>query len=599
AYYLEPNVPQFVAGDPGRLRQVLANLVANAIKFTERGEVIVWVRLQSREGSRSLLRFSVQDTGIGIPAEKQHLLFQPFTQADSSMSRRYGGTGLGLAICVHLLSLMHGSIDVHSEEGRGSIFEFTLPFDDGVPGPRIPDPLPITELAGLPVLVIDDNETNRHILTTMLESCGMVVTAAACGSDGLQALHTGNPSGTPFRLVILDAHMPDMDGFAVAEKIKDLQAADASIPQSPIPQFRNSADGSNLFQFGCRFDPAPESREPKAESPSAPQFRNYSDAVIMMLTSGGQRGDGARCRQIGIAAYLVKPVRRAELMRCIASVLRRGRPQREPPDLVTRHSLDSAGARARLSVLLAEDNLVNQQLVVRLLEKDGHEVTVAADGEQAVEAARRNTFDLILVDVQMPRMDGFAATAAIRADEQASGRHTPIVAMTAHALAGYRERCLAAGMDDYLSKPAKLSEIRRVLQRIGAAQPAAGEAASPTLSWKPERALEQTDGDRDLLTEIIAMFLTESSRHLAEMDAALVARDCQRLERAAHSLKGELGCLAAMPAMERARALEQAGRNGDLESAAELAPLFHAEVDVLRRELQEGVKVDHEAAAGR
>ncbi|HEU5452385.1 MAG TPA: response regulator [Terriglobales bacterium] len=416
AYYVEPDVPRFVAGDPGRLRQVLGNLVNNAIKFTERGEVIAWVCRETHDDHRSVVRFSVRDTGIGIPPEKRRLLFQPFTQADSSTSRRYGGTGLGLAICVRLLALMNGTIAVESVVGRGSTFHFTLPLDRAGAHPAAPEPEAKVDLAGVPVLIVDDNSTNRAILTAMLQSSGMDVTVAASGPEALALLPAGCKSGGSFRLVILDAHMPHMDGFQVAERIK--------------------------------------------EQP------DYGSAVIMMLTSGGQRGDGARCRQIGIAAYLLKPIRRAELLRCIATVLAAGSPARQPAPLVTRHTLSQA--EPSLRVLLAEDNPVNQKLVIRLLEKDGHRVVVAGDGAEAVRCAARESFDIILMDVQMPVMDGFAAAAAIRRRDEATGRHTPIVAMTAHALAGYRERCLAGGMDDYISKPAKLSEIRQMLKRFGA-----------------------------------------------------------------------------------------------------------------------------------
>ena len=418
AYNVEPDVPQFVAGDPGRLRQVMGNLVNNAIKFTAHGEVIVWVRLEAREGNRSVVGFSVRDTGIGILPEKQRLLFQPFTQADSSMSRRYGGTGLGLAICARLLTLMQGTLGVESELGHGSTFHFTVPLDDASTRPAKADAEAEVELAGVSVLIVDDNSTNCAILSAMLEHRGMEVATAASGAESLESLRRGARSGGAFRLVILDAHMPHMDGFEVAERIKDLP--------------------------------------------------HYGSPVIMMLTSGGQRGDGARCRQIGIAAYLLKPIRRAELLRCIATVLAVG-PQQQPDQLLTRHTFPVA--EPSLRVLLAEDNPVNQKVVVRLLEKDGHRVVVAGDGMEAVRCAARESFDLIFMDVQMPLMDGFAATAEIRRHDKETGRHTPIVAMTAHALAGYRERCLAGGMDDYISKPAKLSEIRQMLKRFGSSVP--------------------------------------------------------------------------------------------------------------------------------
>ena len=574
---LDSAVPQYVAGDPGRLRQVLGNLVANSIKFTDRGEVCVSVACESRHGKQCALRFSVRDTGIGIPVEKQAALFQPFTQADTSMSRRYGGTGLGLAICVRLLSLMNGTVAMRSEPGRGTTFEFTLPLEVApAASTRIADP-EIRSLSGVPVLVIDDNATNRRILSTMLQGCGMNVASAAGGREGLQVLDRALNAGTPFRLIVLDAHMPDIDGFQVAEKIKE--------------------------HPGC------------------------SSAVIMMLTSGGRRGDGARCRQIGIAAYLVKPIRRPELLRCISTVLREQSQTRES-ELVTRHSLRPIGAwptlaaagthpadapssqvdpmagmtsglQGRLRVLLAEDNPVNQKLVIRLLEKDGHEVTVASDGAQAVEAATHGQFDAIFMDVQMPSMDGFAATAAIRVHEQSTRRHTPIIAMTAHALAGYRERCLAAGMDDYISKPAKLAEIRRMLHRLAGGRSPDDEPGPRGRLWDPEKALEHTGGDRQLLSEIISMFLSASGGLTSELDEAIAAQDAHRTERAAHSLKGELGCIAAVPLLDCAHALEQAGHENNLPRAAELMQRLRADVEALRRELRATVEEHHEATAGR
>ena len=547
AYYIEPDVPQFVAGDPGRLRQVLGNLVNNAIKFTESGEVVVWVHRDSRENNRSLVRFSVRDSGIGIPPEKQPLLFQPFTQADSSMSRRYGGTGLGLAICVRLLTLMKGTLGVESEVGRGSTFHFIVPLDDAGAQPAVSETEAPVELAGISVLIVDDNSTNRAILTAMLQDCGMEVSAAGSGREALAVLRRGCASGGPFRLVILDAHMPQMDGFLVAEKIKELP--------------------------------------------------HYGSAVIMMLTSGGQRGDGARCRQIGIAAYLLKPIRRVELLRCISAVLAPISAERQPAPLVTRHSFSRGGLSLR--VLLAEDNAVNQKLVVRLLEKDGHSVVVAGDGEEAVRCAAGERFDVIFMDVQMPKMDGFAAAAEIRRQDQAAGRHTPIVAMTAHALAGYRERCLAGGMDDYISKPAKLAEIRQMLKRFAGSESLTGLRARPCSLWKPAQALAQTDGDAGLLAEMIAIFLPQSQDLAAEMERALAARSAADLERAAHSLKGELGCIAALPVMERARAVEEAARNSDFAAAGRLMNDLRADLEVLRRALQQPIEVHDEVAAGR
>ena len=423
-YYVEPEVPRFVAGDPGRVRQVLGNLLNNAIKFTEKGEVIVWARVLPGARDQRVVHFSVSDTGIGVPAGKRAILFRPFAQADSSMSRRYGGTGLGLAICSRLVSLMDGSIGMESETGRGSTFHFVLPFRSPTSQHVDAEPLMAPDLKGLPVLVVDDNLTNRRILRAMLQRHGMNVSAVSSGAEALTTLRNAADSGEPFRLVILDAHMPHMDGFSVAERIKtDLRCA---------------------------------------------------GIVIMMLTSGSQRGDSARCRELGVAAYIIKPIRMAELIRAIATAL--GSAGAQPKAMLPLRS--SAVASPVMRILLAEDNAVNQKFMVHLLEKDGHQVQVVNNGMEAVEVALRGSFDVIFMDVQMPEMDGFAATAEIRRREELVARRTPIVAMTAHALAGDRERCLAAGMDDYLSKPAGLNEIRRVLAQFSAAIPAGSAEAA-------------------------------------------------------------------------------------------------------------------------
>jgi two-component system, sensor histidine kinase and response regulator len=411
AYELQPDLPDALVGDPGRLRQILVNLVGNAVKFTSSGEVLVFVQQEWSTEEEVQLKFAVSDTGIGIPVEKQAAIFEAFTQADGSMSRTYGGTGLGLTISKRLVDLMHGRIWVESAPGEGSRFQFTSNFGRQKTAPRTTVPSDVGILRDMPVLVVDDNATNRKILSKSLAHCGAQPTAVESGIEAMEFLRESHRLGKAFPLILLDAQMPGMDGFALAESIK-----------------RNSAWGM---------------------------------ITIMMLSSAGQRGDAKRCREIGVAAYLTKPVGQKELLRAILTALG-ARPTPEPtPSVVTRHSLRETSQH--LCILLAEDNAVNQKLAVRMLEKRGHTVTVAGNGKEAVAALQNHSFDLVLMDVQMPEMDGFEATAAIRALEKLSGNHLPIIALTAHAMVGDRDRCLAAGMDDYLTKPIQTEELNKIL----------------------------------------------------------------------------------------------------------------------------------------
>jgi PAS domain S-box-containing protein len=418
AYDLQPDVPDALVGDPGRLRQIIVNLVGNAIKFTEKGEVIVYVQVDSRTKDDIKLHFTIADTGIGIPAEKQTAIFEAFTQADGSMSRTYGGTGLGLTISSRLVGFMQGRIWVESELGTGSRFHFTAHFGlQKGPARTIVPRDPIT-LRDMRVLVVDDNATNRQILLKMLTTWHTNPTAVESGAAAITTLREAQGLGRNYPLILLDAQMPEMDGFALAEYIK---------------------------------------RNP-----------DWKTATIMMLSSAGQRGDAKRCRDLGVDAYLTKPVRQGELLDAILTALGT-RPTKEPLRvLVTRHSLRENGGHLR--VLLVEDNAVNQLLAVRLLEKRGHNVTVAGNGKEALVALEKDSFDLVLMDVQMPEMDGFEATAVIREKEKRSGRnHLPVIAMTAHAMLGDRERCLEAGMDDYITKPIRSQELAELLARYSPA----------------------------------------------------------------------------------------------------------------------------------
>ena len=412
---LAPETPELVRGDSSRLGQVVMNLVGNAIKFTHTGEVAVKVEVEDKEGEARLLHFTVSDTGIGIPSEKQAQIFEPFSQADTSTTRKYGGTGLGLSISTRLVALMGGEIWVESEEGKGSRFHFTTHL--GVVDAKeieIGTPAPPEILRGVKVLVVDDNRTNRRILDGMLKCWEMKPRLVEGGEEALLELPAAKEAGEPYGLILLDMHMPGMDGFQFVEQLR--------------------------------------------------QRPELSTATIMMLTSAGHRGDAERCKALGISAYLLKPIRQSELREAIARVLG-AREQQGAIPLVTRYSLyDARDPETVLSVLLVEDNPVNQRLATRMLEKRGHRVVLAGNGREALEALEKASFDLVLMDVQMPEMDGFQATAAIREKEMGTATHLPVIALTAHAIKGDRERCLAAGMDGYLTKPIKPRELDDVLE---------------------------------------------------------------------------------------------------------------------------------------
>ncbi len=414
-----PEVPDGLKGDPTRIRQIIVNLVGNAIKFTEKGEVVVEVASQEETADEVVLHFAVRDTGVGIPLERQQSIFEAFIQADNSTTRQYGGTGLGLSISSRLVNLMGGKIWVESEMGRGSTFHFTVRLPMQEISSRKYLPVDTELLRDLPVLIVDDNATSRRILAEMTLAWQMKPAIAESGGESLgQALallQQAKTLGTPFGLVLVDAQMPGIDRFGFVERLK---------------------------------------QEPAAEG-----------LPIIMLTSDGLRGDAARCRELGISAYLTKPVKRADLLQAIRGALGSQAADDQNPPVLTVHSLREN--RKRLSILLVEDNRVNEALAVRLLEKRGHRVTVARNGIAAKEAlSQQQTPDLILMDVQMPEMDGFEATAAIREGERKSGQHVPIIAMTAHTMAGDKDRCLDAGMDGYVSKPIDADELFSVVEQV-------------------------------------------------------------------------------------------------------------------------------------
>jgi two-component system sensor histidine kinase/response regulator len=532
---IAPDVPDDVVGDPGRLRQVLLNLTGNAIKFTETGEVVVKVECGSLTGDQASLRFAITDSGIGIPVDKQALIFEAFAQADGSTTRKYGGTGLGLAISAKLVRMMGGEISVESRPEQGSTFRFTANL--GLQKQSAPRNLDTAiDLSGVRVLIVDDNRTNRRILEVMLTTWGMKPAATTGGREGLLAMRTAADRGEPFQLVLLDCQMPDMDGFDVA----------AEIQRSP----------------------------------------DLSAAPMMMLTSQGFHGETARCKELGVSVYLIKPVAHSRLLEAISSTLR----ARAVPDQVARPSVRKERTDG-LRVLLAEDNVVNQRLAIRLLENRGHNVVVAGNGKEAVSLYQQGGFDIILMDVQMPVMGGFEATALIRKGEENTGLRIPIIALTAHAMKGDRERCLEAGMDEYISKPIRSEELSKAIRQFYSAEPAADVQAQNGPAEIQGEVLDKTGflanggDDPELVCEIIDLFLKELPQLMVSVRDAVGHGDGPGLRSAAHSIGGTLRIFCAARAIEAAHRLEMAGECGDLAAAAEGVADLETETTLLKKEL--------------
>jgi len=534
AYSIASDVPFVLEGDLGRLRQVIVNLIGNAIKFTAKGEVVLNVQCVALTTSECTLQFSIRDTGVGIPEENQQLIFEAFQQADRSTTRRFGGTGLGLAISSKLVELMGGEIRMESQVDRGSTFSFTAQFGicDIAPGDEKEHSL---SLADTSVLVVDDNATNRRILCDMLCNWGLKPTSASSAQEAMKCLRSAQHRDDPFSIVLTDVHMPEASGFDLAKWVREEQA----VAQTPL----------------------------------------------VMLTSAAKLGDADRRASLGIAAHLIKPIKQSELFETIVTVLG-VRPSDDGPSAEHEEALPELKG---LRVLLAEDNIVNQKLATGVLNKLGCDITVASNGARAVETWKSGEFDIVLMDVEMPELDGLQATAEIRREEEGTEQHIPIIAMTAHAMVGDRERCLRAGMDDYLSKPVRLREIRQKLAQVfGDGSEASPESVTSNrpINWKS--VLDAADGDRDLIGVVIEAFLEELDSLMPRIRTSMDAGDCETLRQAAHTLKGNLLSVGANEASEVAHQLEQVGDSGDLSTAQETLASLTQKLDAVLPELKSG-----------
>ncbi len=525
---ISPDTPDDLVGDVTRIRQILLNLVGNAIKFTERGEVVVSIDTESKTQSEVVVHFTVSDTGVGIPKEKQTSIFEAFRQADSSITRVYGGTGLGLAISAQLVAMMRGTIRVESEPGQGSSFHVVIPF--GIPRSAAVRPLlrTLASLEGLPVLVVDDNATNRHILQEMLVHWHMQPSASPSGELALQALAQAQDAGHTYPLLIIDRNMPGMDGFAVVEEIR-----------------RN------------------------------PQL---AGATVMMLSSSGRQGDSRRCRELGVAAYLTKPVQQSALLNAIVTAM-----DGSHEAFVSRQTLELPAAKSSgkaIRALVVDDNSVNQKLAVGLLARRNCDIKTARSGSEVLATLEKNDFDVVLMDVQMPGMDGLQTTAAIRQKEQGTDRHLPIIAVTAHAMKGDRERCLAAGMDGYITKPISARELFKVIDQLVPQPVPDDEPAKAVLDEQSLR--DRVDSDETLLCGLIEVFQKDLPRLVNELREAVSDKDPRALEHAAHALKGAIAIFSARTACDTAAALENMGRDGEISGASELFSRLTDEISAVK-----------------
>lgn len=543
AYRVAPNVPDALVGDPVRFRQVVLNLVGNAVKFTEQGEIIVSVGIEKQAEDDIFLHFLVKDTGIGISEEQQETIFNPFQQADGSTSRKYGGTGLGLAVSSQLVHMMGGEIWLESKLGEGSTFHFTVCVSQQVDAEVTGKDLPDIKLQGRKVMVVDDNASVRQIIMEMLESWNMVPMAFAEISDAQGRLMEAEQSKEPYDFVLIDSDLPE--------------------------------SGGNVFLQWL-------------------QQKNYAKAKpIMMYSSPGQRRHKGYA-ELGIKGNLTKPVRPSDLLDAILCALDRREVKPVSSTMKRKHGLGDTGKR--LNILVAEDTLFNQKFISRLLLHAGHHCLIVENGIEAVRALENGKYDLVLMDVQMPEMDGFEATQEIRRLEQGGDSHVPIIAMTAHAMKGDREACLAAGMDEYVSKPVSQEALGKAIQALVPSEPEDSQrlADEEEKDIRPDRAalLQAFDNDLDFLQEMLDVFISEYPPMIAEIRQAINGEDAALLRQKAHALKGMLGNFQASAEADIAYRLEEMGRVADLSGADAVYEQLESKIDRLKEVLVSTFKKD-------
>ncbi len=554
--FVHPDVPSLLRGDPGRLRQIIVNLASNAVKFTHKGEVTIRADLENESEQEALVRFAVTDTGIGIPSDRLEDMFSPFIQADGTTTRKYGGTGLGLSISKQLCEMMGGEIGVQSQEGKGSSFWFTARFKKPAEDGRMPFET-AAEIRDVRMLVVDDHETNRLLVITLLHSWGCRGEEAADGAAALAQLKEGVGDGDPFRVALLDMQMPEMDGEELGRRIK----ADPQI----------------------------------------------SDTVLIMMTSFGQRGDGGRLGKAGFAAYLCKPVQQAQLHDCLTLALgakQDGKGNATGPALITRHTISEARKR-RIRILLAEDSSINQLVALAILDKLGYRADAVANGKEALEALRTLPYDLVLMDCQMPEMDGYEATRKIRQGDIARNPEVPVIAMTAHAMRGDREKCLDAGMNDYIAKPVSPQIIAETLERWLAPQDETGDLTSETPATDEAKDLLETDdqipeifnredllirvmGNENLAVRLIKIFLNDMPGQIMALKASVAQRLAGQAGVQAHKIKGTAGNVGSPALWEIASAMEKAGEAEDVEELDNLIPKLEKRFNQVKRAMEKG-----------
>ncbi len=536
---ISPDVSDMIIGDPGRLRQVIANLLNNSLKFTKSGEILLTIENmdepKNKRTDQTVLHFSVQDTGIGIPSDKQDLIFESFTQADASMTRKHGGTGLGLAISKRLVRLMEGDMWLESTLGVGSIFHFTAVFQLQKPqiDQQVSRKKPV--LAKLPVLVVDDVKANRIIYKEMLESWDMVPTLISNGQEAIHALENAHEAGHPFPIALIDMRMPIMDGFDLAKEIHN----------------------------------SPKQRATK----------------MIILTSIGLRGDADYCRKYGVNGYFIKPVKEEDLHGAIETILKSSMNETQ---LITRHSL--LESQLHYHILLAEDNPTNQKVATYLLESYGHKVKVAESGIEVFQLLAEESFDLILMDIQMPKMDGIKTTLKIRADEQQSGKHIPIIALTAHAMDNDKNACMEAGMDGYITKPIDAKELFKAIEHskhledeMSYSKAVENIEALPVMDKNV--ALNRLDGNLSILKELAALFIDHVAKDIDAIKSAIGSKDGQKLSYTAHTLKGSASTFEAPRVYQAIQKLEIMGQNDDFSDTDRVFAVLEKELEQLKAAL--------------